>query len=504
MARAKTAPKRQRGSIDELPSGALRVRVYAGIDPVSKKRHYLTDVVPPGPKAEKEAEKARTRLLNELDEQRNPRTNSTVGQLIERHLAMSDAEETTLRTYRGYVKNHVLPFLGELKVGAVDAHVLDSFYADLRRCRIHCNGKKRTDHRTDRKHDCDHRCGPHKCSPLGSSTVRQIHFILSGAFKRAVRWRWVSANPISQAEPPAAPKPDPKPPTASEAARILNEAWRDPDWGSLVWLAMTTGARRGELCALRWRDVQLDKAVLTYRRSIAQDGGETWEKDTKDHQKRRVALDPDTVAVLIEHHDRCGTRATALDVELSADSFVFSGSPDNRTYLLPDSVTQRYGNLTDRLGIDSSLHKLRHYSATELITAGVDVRTVAGRLGHSGGGTTTLRVYSAWVSESDQRAATSLFARMPARPEPVDAAERAKTEPRSPYEKLAAQLRAEILAGDWPDGSTLPTLVELAAEHHIAVGTAQRTISLLRTWGLVDVVQGRRATVIRPGEQQSD
>jgi integrase len=71
---------------------------------------------------------------------------------------------------------------------------------------------------------------------------------------------------------------------------------------------------------------------------------------------------------------------------------------------------------------------LRHYSATKLITAGVDVRTVAGRLGHSGGGTTTLRIYSVWVSESDQRAATSLFAQMPARPEPVDAAERANTD----------------------------------------------------------------------------
>jgi len=69
---------------------------------------------------------------------------------------------------------------------------------------------------------------------------------------------------------------------------------------------------------------------------------------------------------------------------------------------------------------------------------------------------------------------------------------------------LAAQLRGEILSGDRPVGSTLPTLVELAAEHHIAVGTAQRAISLLRTWGLVDVVQGRRATVICEGDQQGD
>jgi site-specific recombinase XerD len=57
---------------------------------------------------------------------------------------------------------------------------------------------------------------------------------------------------------------------------------------------------------------------------------------------------------------------------------------------------------------------IRHYSATELVAAGVDVRTVAGRLGHSGGGATTLKVYSAWRSEADQRAAGTLAGRMPA------------------------------------------------------------------------------------------
>ena len=66
---------------------------------------------------------------------------------------------------------------------------------------------------------------------------------------RATMGRWLSTNPIMQAEPPAAPKPNPQPPTAQEAARILAEAWSDPDWGALVWLAMVTGVRRGELCA---------------------------------------------------------------------------------------------------------------------------------------------------------------------------------------------------------------------------------------------------------------
>lgn len=74
-----------------------------------------------------------------------------------------------------------------------------------------------------------------------------------------------------------------------------------------------------------------------------------------------------------------------------------------------------------KLKIKTTLHKLGHYSATELIAAGVDVRTVAGRLGHSGGDATTLRAYAAWTSEADQRAAAALSARMPARPGVRDA-----------------------------------------------------------------------------------
>ena len=75
-------------------------------------------------------------------------------------------------------------------------------------------------------------------------------------------------------------------------------------------------------------------------------------------------------------------------------------------------MTRRYKRLAEKLGLDSNLHELRHYSATELLTAGVDLRTVAGRLGH-GDGTTTLRHYAAWVAVADQRAAAVVSSRLP-------------------------------------------------------------------------------------------
>jgi hypothetical protein len=55
------------------------------------------------------------------------------------------------------VRNHIAPFLGQLKVGQLDAEALDAFYAELRRCRKHCAGRRMTDHRTVSPHECDHR-----------------------------------------------------------------------------------------------------------------------------------------------------------------------------------------------------------------------------------------------------------------------------------------------------------------------------------------------------------
>lgn len=487
--------RRQRGSIDELPSGALRVRVYAGVDPVTRRRHDLVEIIAAGPGAERQAEQARVRLLAEVQERRNPRTSATVDQLLDQYLAVHDGGKTTLSTYRMYADKHIRPFLGHIKVGALEADVVDSLYAELRRCREHCTGRRFIDHYTTGEHECTQRCRSHQCKPLADATIRQIHFLLSGAYHRAIKWRWVSRNPISQAEPPASPSPDPDPPRAAEAAHLLQDAWKDPDWGALVWLAMTSGARRGELCALRWKHIDLVNGVLTLRRSIAQNGSETEEKDTKTHQRRHVTLDPETVSVLTDHWNRCDHRASELGVTLSQEAFVFSNTPDGSTHLLPSSVTQRYRRMAERAGINTHFHNLRHYSATELIAAGVDIRTVAGRLGHSGGGTTTLRVYAAWVAEADQRAAAGLASRLPSRPSPEpDGIERLLANPRAPYERIAVDLRNAILDGKYADGEPLPTIKQLAQTYQIATGTAHRALSLLTAWGLINVSRGQRAT----------
>ena len=409
--------KRQRGEIEMLPSGSLRVKVYAGVDPVTKRRHYLTETISPGPTAQRDAEKMRTRFLAQVDEKRNPLTRATMNQLLDRWLDVLDVEVSTRQGYVKKIEKHVRPLLGSVPVAKIDAETLESFYAVLRRCRDHCNGRRYVEHRKAGDHACTAVCRPHRCEGLADSTIRQIHWIISGALDTAVRWKWVSINYAGQARKPGVPRANPNPPSAAQAARLLTEAWQDPDWGAFVWVAMTTGARRGELCAVHWSDLDLDVGVLIFRRALYLDvDGELKEKDIKTHQQRRIALDADTVEILGSLRERCRQRLVQLGLGWSDDAYVFSPSPDNARPLVPDTVTQRFARMADRLGIDSTLHSLRHYSATELISAGVDVRTVAGRLGHGGGGATTLRVYAAWMAEADQRAASTLSGRMPAVP----------------------------------------------------------------------------------------
>ncbi|XVV02728.1 tyrosine-type recombinase/integrase [Actinosynnema sp. CA-248983] len=506
MARRDTT-QRERGSIDTLPSGALRVRVYAGIDPITRKRHDLTEVIPAGPNAEAKAREVRDGFLRQVDERSNPLTKASVGFIVRHHIEKARLERTTREAYEGYARKHIYPIVGHFKADSFDVDTLDSYYEELERCRDHCTGGKEVDHRTAGPHTCDRRCRPHVCKPLAAWTVRKIHYILSGAYKRAGRKDWVTRSPMAKAEPPPPPPPAPKPPSSAELAAIIEAAWLlDPIFGALVWTSTTTGSRRGEMCALRWRHFEPDERRLRVERAIAQGYTAVWEKDTKTHQHRILALDPYTVEVLLRLRRYLETLAREVGATLSPDSFIFPASPDGEVGFKPRAVSQRYRRMVNKLGIDTTLHKLRHWTATDLISSGVDLRTVAGRLGHSGGGTVTLKMYAAWVSEADQRASTTLMNRVPARPAGLPAPkDRPKAAPQSPYETVAALERTRIIAEDVQDGTPAPTVKELAVRHGVSVGTAHRALALLKEWGLVARTgRGVRPVIVRADGDDDD
>jgi integrase len=428
MAKRSSSKPRERGEIERRGT-SLRVKVYAGIDPLTGKRMYLTETTTD----EKEAERLRTRLLAQVDENRHARTKGTLKVALGDWLRMVEIEDSTRETYDMYARLYLNPTFGAQPVAKITARMLEEFYAELRRCRARCNGKPFIEHRAAGPHECrtvKHRrppgrppaagypehdcaaarcvvkeCVPHVCRPLGAATILKLHFMLSGTFAAAMRWEWIKTNPAEIATKSRPPAPDPDPPTPDEVSRIVTAAWeQDESWGTLVWLVMVTGVRRGELLRIRWRDVELDKGTLSVHKS-------------KTHKPRRISVDAATVDLLTEMYARYVDRMRSLELEPSSNAYLFSYADAYDRPCDPSAVTHRYARMCASIGIDSHLHALRHYTATELITAGVDIRTVAGRLGHGGGGVTTLRVYAAWVADADRRAADILGSRL-TRPSP--------------------------------------------------------------------------------------
>ena len=172
--------------------------------------------------------------------------------------------------------------------------------------------------------------------------------------------------------------------------------------------AHSTGARRGELCALQVRDVDLDSGVLHIAFSYVVVDGRRVRKDTKTHQDRYLAIDQVTCAMIREHLDTIRAKLAAVGLELSEDAFVFSNDPMGASPWNPDWATHKASDLAAAAGVKLNIKGLRHYTASQLLAARFDLRNTAARLGHGSGGATTLRHYADPVSEVDRRAAVYL------------------------------------------------------------------------------------------------
>lgn len=400
MGRKRTGHVRRRGDVYEIS-------VCASRDPITKRAQYVYEYA----KTAEEAETKRQELLERVAQGREADTKATVGLLLDQWLSVADLAVSTRHVHKGFIERTIRPALGDMSLRHLQQRVdvLDQFYAHLKRCNILCDGRPRTDHHTNKEHDCDERCRPHTCKPMRPRTIRNVHGILRAAFNYGVKWGWIERNPAAYASPPKLTPSEVNPPEPAQAAKLLDTAWdADPDLGVFLWLAMTTGARRAELCVLRWLDIRTDEQDLLIARAYVTRDGQKLVTDTKTHQKRRLALDPATIEILKEHRERCRRVAEQAGLTLHENGYVFSRDGYGEDPWLPDTVTHQFSRIAKSVGVRCRLHDLRHYSATQMIANGVDLRTVAGRLGHSGGGAITLKVYSHWTRPADQHAAEIL------------------------------------------------------------------------------------------------
>src|SRR5205823_6263044 len=145
------------------------------------------------------------------------------------------------------------------------------------------------------------------------------------SLEQARKWGFIARSPALDASPPRQRRTEIDPPTVEEVRRLIEAAFDDDaDFGVYLWLLAATGCRRGEACALRWSDVDLDRCELRIRRAIAMADGVPYEKDTKTHQSRRIALDDGTVGVLRDHRRRLLEHWLALGAHPAADAHLFA------------------------------------------------------------------------------------------------------------------------------------------------------------------------------------
>jgi integrase len=263
----------------------------------------------------------------------------------------------------------------------------------------------------DPRHDCVRSgCAPHTCRPMSAATIRQIHAILSGAFATAIRWEWIDRNPAATAKLPKARQRTVASPDPADVAKVIAAARASgqDQLALYLWLAAVTGARRGELSALHWADLDLQRGVIHIAHSYSVAGGTKVRKDTKTHQDRSLAIDEITATVLAERRQAVADQLGRVGVEFPPDSYLFSPDPLGERPWNPDWVTHKVAEIAQGAGVVLNIKALRHYSASQLLAGGIDLRNTAARLGHGGGGAMTLRHYADPVSEVDRRAAAYL------------------------------------------------------------------------------------------------
>ena len=377
-----------KGSIYKRSPSSWTIVYDLPADTVSGKRRQKCQTVK-GTK--RDAERVLREILLSLEQGSYVKPNKiTLGELLRQWLKEYASMNTTDRTQESYtsiVERHLIPSLGRISLRELQPQHLQSYYAE-----------KLNKGRADGK------------GGLSARSVVYHHRILSKALDYAMKMGLVVRNVAKVVEPPRVARVTMQTLSAEEVTRFLDVS-RETDYYVYFATLLFTGLRRGELLALRWRNLDLDNANLTVVETAYKLGnGDYIIKEPKTPKSRRTVTMPSSLVELFKIYlaDQELLRIQ-LGVSLNADDFVFirpGGSPVN-----PSAVTLAFKRIIKRTGLrDIRIHDLRHTHATLMLAAGVHPKVVSERLGHANIGI-TLDIYS-HVLPGMQEAAAEKFDRM--------------------------------------------------------------------------------------------
>jgi integrase len=261
---------------------------------------------------------------------------------------------------------------------------------------------------------------------LSTRTVHHIHTVLGSCLNAAVRKGLLIANPVKRAEAPSPGNDDGGQVIEQEQLATLMAGFRGTALYPIVATAAFTGARRNEILALRWADLDMAEKTLTIRRSLEETKahGRRFKEPKTARGLRTIAIDDSLVALLLAERERYlrlmagvgeGTTIDLSLVKLPEGALIFpshstaSGDFDFTRPRDARSVTKEFIRRAAKLGFAKlRLHDLRATHETLLLDAGVPVHVVAARCGHDPA--VLLRVYAKRTKKADTSAAAVIGA----------------------------------------------------------------------------------------------
>ena len=311
-------------------------------------------------------------------------------------------EATTVDIYKVLLKMHILPVIGHLKLAKIQPVHLNSLYSTMLTNRL--DGKD---------------------GGYSPTTIKRVHALISSILSTAVHWNILLENPCERVQPPKQTRntDDIKYFTLEQSAAFLGALEHDYKAGSIrlqhvlfFQMALLCGLRRGELIALTWADLDMEKGTVSITKSTGLVGGKPYTKAPKNKSSNRSISLPASVLQLAKRYRKEQLKyRLSLGSQWEGDNYIFIQWNGRQMYpstpysTFKDIIHRHNGRTEDDAQKlpDIPLHGLRHTSATLLISQNIDVRTVSGRLGHAQT-STTMNIYSHALRKMDEKAADTL------------------------------------------------------------------------------------------------
>ena len=257
----------------------------------------------------------------------------------------------TISRYRGLLQLHVYPYLGEYQISKITTIQIQRMYNDLKE-----NGR-----RTNVK-----KLG----KGLSGNTVRGIHMLLHEIMEYALKENMILKNPTNGTTIPKIEPVELQVLNEKQLKTFISALQSDKAWSDFFYLEIMTGLRRGEICALRWSDLDTVEKKLYVNRSASYQG-EVGKTKTL-YSERVIKLPQSVYEVLVER------------LKTSQSEWIFPHPKDMSKPMPGDIALRRWRKILESAGLPHiRFHDLRHTFATHAVSAGIDPKTLSSILGHS-------------------------------------------------------------------------------------------------------------------------